>query len=195
MEYRFPDNPISGNALNLLNFQKTNKYVAQLKWDGWRRPVYFFADKTELFAKHEKIAKTPMPKGLMEQIHALGKALPKDTAFDAEWMGPRVVQHTNGRHWMILLDLLWFDGQWMGDVPFQARWEKMRKLIYSMNGLGINDIEMCENGETDLMGTYVKSKENSLTEGIVVKDSLGTLIGNPVRCQENPGWIKVKWRA
>jgi ATP-dependent DNA ligase len=93
------------------------------------------------------------------------------------------------------LDILWFDGEWIGERPFQARWEMMNKIVKSINNLGLSDIDMCENGNSDLMETYERSKSNPLTEGIVVKNVLGKLIGNKNRCQDNPGWIKVKWRA
>jgi len=196
MQYHFPDDPrqIPPAALYELEKEEPGRRMAQLKWDGFRRPAYKNLDHWTLHAKHSQ-QKLPPPQSLLAELDAL--AIPNDTAFDMEWMGNRAVANTNGRHWFVVFDLLYDNGEWLGETPFEERYSRLSRLLQEAKNaskLPTPNIELGIATGTSLMDLFEKSKTMPLTEGIVTRTKESGLIGNLFDVTKNPLWNKIKWR-
>lgn len=195
MRFIEPDNPIETMLSTAIRIEAEEPgcHVAEPKGDGWRSPVYKAEDR---FIRHSKKtngveAKTPVPAVLMAELESLG--FPKGTAFDAEWMGPRCTAHTHGKHWLILLDLLWYGGQWQGNIPYRERKANMTTLVnLHRNKMGIQapNILIVPYVEKGFKQYYEEQKTKPLSEGIVLKRWDSTLKGGG----DNPAWLKIKYR-
>lgn len=195
MNYRHPDNPVRASVVTLLQIEREEpgRYLAQLKWDGWRSIMYKDAGQWVRHAKHDTgvQAKTAMPDSLIQELNACG--LPDGTGFDIEWMGRREVAHTNGRQWLVVLDLHYWNGDWQGDVTCEGRLQQL-KLIFEQH-IKQPNIEMIRTSELGLLQTFEASKANPLTEGVVIKARDSKLVGSPASAQDNKHWLKIKWRG
>lgn len=195
MDFREPDNPKMTTIDVIMRRERDEpgKWVGEPKGDGWRSPLYN-ADGT--WIRHSKYqtgpqAKTPMPRTLIQELEKL--EFPKGTAFDAEWMGPRSVAYTHGHHWLIIYDLLYFNGQWQGDIPYKERKQNMTTLINLhrvRTGVKAENIIIVPYVEKGFKAFYDEQKKNPLSEGGVWKRWDSTLKGGG----DNPAWLKVRCR-
>jgi ATP-dependent DNA ligase len=196
--FRYPDSPILTGPAELLLIEKEEpgRHVAQFKWDGWRRPIYIDNGKINLFSKHDFQAKKQPPASLIEEIRALG--FPDGTAFDAEWMGLRATSLLNGRHYLVIFDLLYFNGQWQGDIPYEQRYANLKTLFELHKAkakVQTPNIELEPICELGFLEMFERSKTMPLTEGIVLKRRSSKLKGKFTDSADNGGWLKCKWRA
>ena len=202
LSFRYPDNfpkAQTGYSLYLLEKDEPGRHVAQFKWDGWRRPIYFDSGKIDFYSKHDAQAKSMPPPTLVNELRSLD--IKNGIAFDAEWMGPRCANILNGEHYFILFDLLYYRGKWMGDCPYadpkdkQSRYFLLRDiymdLVAKHNPKFLRLEPIVEMG---FMSMFEKSKTMPLTEGVVTKDRRGKLVGNMTDCGVNGSWMRVKWR-
>ena len=197
MIFRYPDDPIRVPFSELNYYEEQGGWLCQPKWDGWRRPLYLEGGKWQFRSKYDKgpQAATVPPAPLVAELESL--KFPDGTAFDAEWMGPRVIAALGGRHFFVLLDLLCWGGEWMGDVPCRQRHERLAELAWGhKNRLKSPTPNVCvvESVESGFMELFEKQKKDSLSEGVVLKHGNSKLIGNLRRPQDNPLWKKVKYR-
>ncbi len=195
--FRYPDSPILTGPAELMRIEREEpgRHVAQFKWDGWRRPIYISDGKIELYSKHDFQAKKHPPRELIEEIKALG--FPDGTAFDAEWMGLRETELLNGRHYMVLFDMLYFNGQWQGELSYDERYSNLKTLFELHKArakVQTPNIILEPVREVGLLAMYEESKLNPLTEGIVIKRRASKLKGKFTGSAENPNWLKCKWR-
>lgn len=196
---RCPDNPnyAPASILFQLEREEPGQHLAQFKWDGWRNQMY---KENGVWTRHSKYdvgpqAKTPLPLSIIQQLDAL--ALPDGTAFDSEWMGKRSVHLTGGRQWLVLFDLLYLNGQWLGRLPFEQRHESLKTLFVTSKMACLTptpDIEFAPIVDKDFYAMFELSKTMPLTEGIVVKGRNSLLHGKLTACEKNGQWQKIKWR-
>lgn len=201
MIFRFPDCPvrISQDRLKLLSdTRKPGSLLAQPKFDGYRAVMLRDNGKWGFYAKHSdrrERAKTP-PDHLVRQLDALG--LPDGVALDGEWMGLRDVYNVlKGKHFFVLFDMMYFDGQWQGDLPFKQRFANLKTLLELHKGKAKGDtslIEVAQTVDSNWNAMFEESKKNPLTEGIVLREADSWLIGDPKDAKDNPLMMKVKWR-
>ena len=195
--FRYPDNPCLtlSSELYRIDNQETGKWVAQFKHDGWRRPIYISDGEINYFSKHDFQAKDLPPEKLQAEVKAL--KFPDGTAFDAEWMGKRATALLGGRHYLILFDLLYFAGQWQGNLPYHERYAALQTLIVRHKAQAKVETPnvvlepICELG---FLAMFERSKKMPLTEGIVLKGKDSKLKGNLLKSAENGYWLKCKWR-
>jgi len=199
--FRYPDDPVRISQDRLKKLSDTRKpgsLLAQLKFDGWRCPMYKIDGRWQFYAKREGTTERdkPPPDHLVRQLDALG--LPDGVAFDGEWMGPRDVYRVlTGKHYFVLFDMMYFDGQWQGDVPFSQRVANLKTLIGLHRGKAKGDtslIEVAQTVDSNWNAMFEESKKNPLTEGIVLREADSWLIGDPRAAKDNALWMKVKWR-
>lgn len=197
-----PDNPIK-TTLDVavrLDIEEPGLWYAEPKADGWRRPLYFQNGIWTTVAKYAtgEQAKSSPPEHLMKELASL--KFPEGTAFDAEWMGKRQVQSTHGRHWLILLDILYYGGQWQGDVPYEGRKKNMTTLVelhmakeWNIEQRMHANILVCPHVESGFKALYEKQRDDpaKLTEGIVLKRRASRLVGGG----DNPDWLKIRYRG
>jgi ATP-dependent DNA ligase len=194
MQYHFPDNPVQipPHALLELEEEEPGRYIGQLKWDGWRKPMYLENGCWEFFAKHD-VQKSPPPTELLKELKSFN--FPDGTAFDAEWIGMRAVEHLNGQHYFKLFDLLCYKGLWQGDLPFERRYANLKELfeIYKAKA-DAPHVKLTTIREGNLLQMFEESKSIPITEGIVIKARDSKLKGNLNHCADNGLWKKIKWR-
>jgi ATP-dependent DNA ligase len=114
-----------------------------------------------------------------------------------EWMGMRQVDALRGRHFFVLFDLLYFGGQWQGDVPCRQRYGNMRTLVALHKArlkVTTPNVIVVDSADSGLMELFDAQKKNPLTEGVVIKHGISPLIGNLRRPQDNPLWKKIEYR-
>jgi len=199
LKFRYPDSPILTGPAELMRIEREEpgKHVAQFKWDGWRRPIYIDdgGGKINLYSKHDFHAKIVPPIHLTQELKTLG--FPDGTAFDAEWMGQRATRLLNGRHYFILFDLLYYNGQWQGEIPYEQRYANL-KTIFELHKAKAKvetpNIELEPICEIGFLEMFERSKSMPLTEGIVIKRRSSKLKGKFISAAENAGWLKCKWR-
>lgn len=199
--YHQPDDPNEVGPLVLYKLERDEdekgEWIAQLKWDGWRTLLYKQAGQWVRHSKHDDgpAAKTQIPAPLMSELVSL--KFPDGTAFDTEWMGGRCTDILNGRQYLIIHDLHYFNGQWQGEVPYQQRLKSLKTLLAlhrAKNKVKTPNIELIDSVELGLLALYEKSKTMPLTEGVVIKRRDSGLIGRTTTPAKNPQWMKVKWR-
>lgn len=198
MIFRYPDDPCRIPFSELEYYEKQGNWLCQPKWDGWRRPGYLESKggKWEFHSKYEKGEQTTEPPaGLVAEFASLG--FPDGTAFDMEWMGPRVIDALRGRHFFVLLDLLYWNGQWQGDVQCRHRYENMRTLAAlhkARQKVPTPNVMVVDSVDSGFVEMYRDQMRNPLTEGVVIKHGISTLLGNFRRPVDNPLWKKAKYR-
>jgi ATP-dependent DNA ligase len=195
--FRYPDNPNAVGPAVLLQIEREEpgKFVSQFKWDGWRHPLYFYEGQWHHFAKHTHQAKKDIPAALAAELDSL--EFPEGTAFDAEWMGNRCTAALGGRHYFVLFDLLYYNGQWQGDVPYIERYGNLKTLFELHKAKAKKEtpnIILEPIREVGFEAMFQEAKKNPLTEGVVVKARNSKLRGGMTACQHNGSWMKVKWR-
>jgi len=191
LQYHWPDDPIQipPHELYRLLKEEPDTRVGQFKWDGWRKPAYFSKGVWTLHSKRNE-QKAPPPAELLAQLRAW--KVPEGTALDLEWMGPRAVAETQGRHWFKAFDMLYRGGEWLGEVGCLVRYQHLCDLFQHCPPSAA--IELTQATTTRLMDLYEQSKHIPITEGIVVKHRDSGLVGNLTGATDNPLWNKVKWR-
>jgi hypothetical protein len=195
----FPNNPTLIPNCDLGDYERQGCWMEQPKFDGWRRPGYLEKASGEWtfkakYQRGEQAAKQP-PALLVSELSSLG--FPDGTAFDMEWMGPRVVNVLRGRHFFVLLDLLYWNGKWQGDIVCEERYETLKTLaILHKSRLKIPtpNILVVDSFNSGFVDLFEEQKKNPLTEGVVLKNRFSKLIMNPSRTVDNPQWKKAKYR-
>lgn len=205
MEVHEPNNPTRTTLAAIISLEQRHpgKYCCEPKGDGWRSHMYLPYGGT--WTRHAKYsrgeqAKTPLPSYLIKQLEGL--EMPEGTAFDCEWMGPRSVKDTGGQHWLTFYDILYFNGQWQGDLPYRERKSLMTTLLnlYKARaeraGKPHGNLLVTDYVEENFLQCYMDQKPenagNELSEGIVVKGWDSKLL---VRGGDNPDWFKVRYRG
>lgn len=217
MMFRFPDDPtrVSREYLRKLDEEPFGTWLAQPKSDGWRRPGYFmngdlFKDGCPIcppsqkkagrhwhfFAKKsdgQEALRQP-PQDLVEELSLI--PFPDNTAFDMEWMGPRVVDALRGRNEFRIFDLMYLSGIWQGTIAFPERYANLKSIFADCIGKtsGVERISLVPMVDKDLGVYFDLQKKDGTSEGLVLRHRQSTLIGNVRSVQSNPLWLKVKYR-
>lgn len=202
MIYQSPDDPnrVSADFIRRLDADyPPGTWIAQPKYDGWRRPVYISDGKFEFYSKRgggEQARKQP-PSDLVKELE--GMRWPDECALDMEWMGPRCKDELRDRYGpgyngFMIFDILYVDGYWQGRVPFKDRLESLKSIFaVASAGIEVPRIALAPTYTGSLAEAFEESKRDPLVEGIVVRRSSSGLIGGRSP-KKNPGWMKVKYR-
>lgn len=194
MRRRFADKPNQMSAAQLPVFDLQGGWIATAKQDGWRCLVEVDGDgKIEFLSRVWK--RLPVSDSLRKVV--AGLELPKNTMLDGEWMARR--PDYKGPETLHLITIPWYDNEWLGGQPEEARWAVTMALmekISQMPGYDANHpIKLPNWTDRDYSKLFEWSKTDPTTEGIVLKRKNSTLIGDLSSSKDNPQWIKIKWRA
>lgn len=191
---RYPDDPVRVSDVELKRMAETKapgSWLGQFKYDGHRCVCSFDEGRWKFYAKRSKARAErdhQPPDSLVAEMSKI--VVPEGTVFDAEWMGPRDIKGIlKGRHYFVLFDVMYHDGSWLGDQRFDKRLETLNALV--------KPSELVQVAETRAAGwdkMFEESKENWLTEGIVLREADSILKGDIKAAQKNPFILKVKWR-
>jgi ATP-dependent DNA ligase len=193
MIYHWPDDPcpVSLDFLRELDRAPARTWLAQLKWDGYRRTGWLCDGGWVWQAKRSGAAAKAMPAEVMEAWRMMSwPDLP--LAIDCEWVGPR---KKGGEHRLIAFDILMYEGQWLGRTPFGERsvllGHTMQHAWLPLKPSGIEWAETIQNpGMVDL---YIHGLSNPDVEGVVVRKASSGLKGGLSACLANPEWFKVRY--
>jgi ATP-dependent DNA ligase len=198
---RYGDDPVMvyETWLAKINREERNEYVATVKYDGWRRFLYWTGEITLLSKSRGagEEARRALPDSLMDQVKALCAVMPEGTAFDAEWMGPR----GGFEQELVVHDLLYSAGTWMGHLGYEKRHPLIGMLLKAANVSVIApNIRVVEAWRgVDLEELFEKQKSDPRSEGLVLKRVGVPLVqDDPFKiCNkvlDNWGYTKIKYR-
>lgn len=199
--FRYPDDPrrISLDYLKKMEDKaKPGELIAQFKWDDWRLMATKEAGAWRFFAKRgskEDRSKKP-PEVLTRQLDAL--AMPDGTCLDMGWVGPRdPFKVLKGKHFLVIWDLMYWQGHWQGEVPYSQRLGNLRTIVVTRQAMAkapTDLIQIAESRTDGLAKMFEESKAHPEFEGLVVKRANSKLVGGWQRAEDNPSWWKVKYR-
>lgn len=195
MRRRFPDKPNQMSAAQLPVFDLQGGWISTAKQDGWRCMIEVGADgKIEFLSRVWK--PLPICDSLKKLVATWG--LPKNTMLDTEWLARRPGYH--GPETLHLITIPWWNDEWLGGQPEEARWAMTKTLMQNIASLPGYDpatypAKLPQYTDSDHSKLFEWSKTDPTTEGIVLKRKSSTLIGDLNSSKDNPAWIKIKWRA
>ena len=204
MRFRWPDDPnrISYEYLEELEKKYPGGFIAQVKWDGWRRPAYRMPGGWQYFSKRgtgDEAAKQPP-----DDLKAIFEGLdwPEGIAMDMEWIGPRAKEALEARygvgsgyHGFRIFDLLYMNGQWLGGMPFVDRLKNLETIFaLATKGKQIERVQVTPWQDKDLCAMFKRTCQDQLLEGIVLRRARSKLVGHPREATKNPQMFKVKYR-
>lgn len=193
IQFKYPDDPVRISAEYLKKLSTTyapGRWLAQWKYDGWRCPIYKDAGEFKFYAKRSTTSERdkPPPQHLIDALHAHN--IPDGCAFDAEWMGPRDIKGIlNGKHYFVLFDMVYHEGDLLNDVRFDERLKLLKQTVTPSEL-----VQICETRASEWDKMFEESKQDWLTEGIVLREADSGLIAHPNASHDNPCWYKCKWR-
>ena len=204
MKFRWPDDP---NRISFERLQEIQEeygpgaFIAQPKWDGWRRPAYFYPNGWKFYAKRGDggEAKRQPPSDLVEEFKAMN--WPKGIALDMEWIGPRCVSELHERYGVKgyngfhIFDILYIEGEWVGTMPFLERLKNLATIFaLATKGEANERIQIVPHTDSEMVAMFQGAVQDPLLEGIVLRRARSKLVGHPTKASKNPQMMKVKYR-
>ena len=179
--FRRPDKP---TPIYTLDDFADGDYICQPKQDGWRAVIEFYKDEIVIWSRHHK----PLPVS-DEMIDVLKDIdVPHNTALDGEWLKRR--PDYTGPELIYLFGVLYWDDKWVGGKPEIERINLLNTIENVDHPVLISPYTTSNYEEF-----FQNTKNDKRTEGVVLKDINGTLIGDREKSKNNPFWFKRKWRS
>ncbi len=195
MRRRYPDKPNEMSAAQLPVLDLQGGWIATAKQDGWRCIIEVDENgKIEFLSRVWK--PLPIADDLKKIVYSLG--LPKNSMLDTEWLARR--PGYQGPETIHFITVLWYGGEWLGAQQEATRWELVQLLMENIKTFpSYNEetfpIKVPKWTDREYSKLFEWSKTDPTTEGIVLKRTTSTLIGDLSSSKNNPSWIKIKWRA
>jgi ATP-dependent DNA ligase len=194
---RYPDNPnlIDADFLARLDAQEPGRWIAQVKYNGFRRLATLTGNEWTWQAKHTSgPAAQKMPDPLIADwlcftAPLIGK---HNVVIDCEWVGPR----GGFPHQICMFDLLEWDGQWLGKTPFVDRYAALAKvydeLLKEVPGVPCRIALVQAWDNPGLVFRFMEQMQDERSEGLVIRRADSGLVGSHKECKDNPFWFKVR---
>jgi ATP-dependent DNA ligase len=179
----YPDNPVrvGPEFLKLCDNEEPGRYIAQPKYDGYRRLAHIDAGKVVWQAKRHAEA-APMK----DQCHYEAVLHHLDgVTLDCEYVGPRQCGGVMPAHRLIVFDVIRHSGEWLRHARFDIRLALLRSM-------GLQTPRQDKN--PGLLDFFLEQMQDCTSEGIVVRRADSGLILDESRCRDNPMWWKIKNR-
>lgn len=198
MKWRYPDDPtrITRDYLCELNESQPGTWLAQVKYDDWRRPAYRIGKDWNFGSKYGGAkAEIQPPPDLVRELDSMG--WPENIALDMGWMGRRCKDVLRGKNMLVVFDMLYLNGAWQGGVPFRQRYDNLKTIfeVARAKAKGPTDrIVLADLQDGDLVKLFDAQKQDPLSEGLVLRRFDSLLIGNFRNREKNPLWKKIKYR-
>jgi ATP-dependent DNA ligase len=183
--------------LRMAREEVPGSWLAQPKYDGWRCQGYKSGGQWSFYSKSGEPSLKLPPQDLLGELAGLF-AGQDGVALDMEWMGPRCKDELRARYGhggyngFRVFDLLYLNGLWLGDDPFSQRYANLKTIMeLSKAKFEAPRIELAPAVDRGWDELFEECKRDDLTEGIVLRRAASKLV-----CREdNPFWLKVKWRS
>ena len=194
--FRYPDKPvgeISRQGLAILQ----NRYLAQLKMDGWRCVIEYTPSGVTFTSRHNRpIAVSDGLSNLFCRMLGSGN-VPYGTILDAEWLARRPACRTEA---LWLFDVMQYGALSLWHLPTAERFAMLRSIVpveWIVPSLGLLGAEGAEGAEAeqDYAAFFDAMRDRPDAEGLVLKCRTAKYIGSFRQSADNPGWLKCKWRA
>ena len=199
MKFRWPDDPnrITADFLKRLDGSyPPGTFVGEKKWDDFRRPAYKEGGQWTFHAKRNEFASRLPPPDLVRELETLD--LSDGTALDMGWVGPRdVFKVLKGRNFFVAWDLIFWQGEWQGAVPFSQRHANLSTILGMAKAKAGNAAErilVATPVSGHLFKLFEEQKQDPLSEGIVVRKADSGLVGGWSGPTKNSAWFKAKYR-
>ena len=186
----FPDKPMRMYPHNLAELDAEGKYVGQDKGDGWRVMIIKKARNeplTLLSRVHKKF--DYMSPEVVEALNML--PIPPYSILDGEWMKRRT--RYKGPEMVTLHGAIAWDGIFLKKYGEERRIEVVNQFDLPDDWLHapVRKVKMVFSGFEEF---FEETKNHPETEGMVLKRLDAPLILSLRDNENNPAWIKVKWR-
>lgn len=183
--FRYPDKPTPSGP-GVLPDLPDGEWLAQMKSDGYRCLLAWNAQCPTFTSRHAE----PLPASVDLGCDVIGAldGLPP-LLLDAEWMGRRDAQPEG----LVVFDLLAYDGRWLGEKQAGQRFAELLTLWRSVRERPT--VRLVEWATSGYHAFFERSKTLPGVEGVVLKHTTSRFIGSTRRSQDNPLWMKVKWRG
>lgn len=192
------DNPtaVSPDFLKKIDQDPPGTWIAQPKYDGWRRCAWRVDGKWIWQSKKGSAgADVAMPANLVSELESLPLKAGVDIGLDCEWVGKRMVESVD-RDRLIIFDV-------MTDKTFEMRlgtlyaleaFRKDQKKIGSPER-DAQCVEFCGSWTNPgLFDRFQEQMTNPLSEGLVVRRADSRHLMGRNGCLTNPHVLKVKYR-
>ncbi len=171
--------------------KQEGKYVAEFKADGYRTHLEF--TEHGIIPWSRKWKKHPISKEMATLLKEI--KFPNGTILDGEWLARR----TDGPEAMILWDVMFLSGEWMGEQPYAERMKRLDSIprldaldLHLMTGPILTTTHRTYKCFSE---AFEQSKSLPWTEGLVIKALDSTLVGSIKERTTNYAWTKCKWRG
>jgi hypothetical protein len=168
--FKYPDSPVRGGERQL---EQLKGYIGTLKFDGLR--MVALKDNFGLLTLSKQGNKLKTGGGTRD---IMNRILLPGMELDCEYM-PTLDS-------FFILGIRRIRGIWIGGETEEKRWNLLRSFSCFSDYLP-------RWSDGNLKALFELSKEQELCEGIVLKKKGGSLIGSPIGCAMNSGWIKIRW--
>jgi ATP-dependent DNA ligase len=194
---RLSDNPQSASLdlLRTLDAEEPGRWIAQPKYDGWRRFAFRYDDGWKWIHKPGGTGGIrPLPPDIKAQFESM--PWPEGIGLDMEWMGPR---DAGGKDSLHVFDILKNEGEWVGDLPFAKRLFVLAgvwlKMSCDSKGPLPKDVHLVRcTPNPGLMDLFAMQLQDEKSEGLVVRRSDSKIVGHDLKCGVNPHWFKFKFK-
>ena len=180
--FRYPDKPhamIDRSALDALD----ERYLAQLKMDGWRCLIEIGPRSTAKFvSRHNKAL--PISWDLQRRLEMALRVTGVRVLLDAEWIARRPACREEA---LWIFDVLELGGSRLWRRPTLQRYDMLKSLLPAE--------WIVPSTITDYGAFFDAMQHRDDAEGIVLKDFSAPCIGSYRQSANNQNWIRCKWRA
>ena len=205
MIFRYGDKPVEDFKENFKNYPK-EQWTATAKINGFR--CFVIIDKEREFkdiitgppndsgiylvSRRPKInggpTQLPVSSDIFKMVQNLN--LPDKSVIDTEWGNQR--REANFPEKLFLLDIMWLENKWVGDIIYKNRIEVLRNLFKGKEGEFLTYPKTVYDNFLDF---YNEMKGVQYVEGIVLKHNMFRIRGNSHNSFENPLMVKIKFRG
>lgn len=187
----YPDNPsaVSLEFLKRLDADAPGRWLAQPKYDGWRRIIDRNDDGS--YTWRAKPSGSGSTKSVPDDLRAEFESMnwPRGCTLDVEWMGQRITREQK----IFVFDLLRHNGKWLRKVPFLERSLILNGPVRPDSfGSRVRYAPVFQN--PGLADRFLEQMTNPESEGLVVRRADSGIVGGLSTCEPNPLCFKVKYR-
>ena len=185
MNYLYPCKPnwLAPDSSFFAALDNDDRWVAEVKKNGWRCLVYRENDSVILYTRHRTVINEKLPR-LRDYLRV---AVPPGTILDCELIHSRT---KTVKEFLYPFDLLTLSREPLVERPLEYRRALLEKYISPSPGL----FEIARQFTTDKVALYerVIAGDPDVDEGIVLKKLSSKYLPSPTRCLQHPQWFKVK---
>lgn len=186
----FPDNPtrVGPEFLRMCDKEEPGRYIAQPKYDGYRRLAHIDGGKVVWQAKHKSEAAPMHDQDSCDRRLSVLDGV----TLDCEYVGPRLCCGVKPPQTLHVFDVLRHEGHWLRGTPFVVRLAILEKIMIPAVPCHGSRDRLAKN--PGLLDFFIEQMQDPTSEGIVVRRADSGLILDESRCRDNPMWWKVKNR-